>query len=57
MRGDGLRYAFEHAQPELAQAIWEELMEPKPSKDKEREAKARKLELEVLRYRGEGNEK
>ena len=48
MRGDGIRYAIEHAGPELAQAIWAELMAPKPSMDKIREAKARDLELKVI---------
>lgn len=51
MRGDGVRYAIEHAKPELAQAIWLELMTPKPSMDKIRESKARDLELKVIKAR------
>ncbi len=51
MRGDGVKYAIEHAKPELAQAIWLELMTPKPSMDKIRESKARELELKVIKAR------
>ncbi|MCR4618398.1 MAG: hypothetical protein K5669_09490 [Lachnospiraceae bacterium] len=49
MRGDGIRYAMEHANPELGQKIWDELMRPKPSMDKIREAKVRELKLKMIK--------
>ena len=51
MRGDGVRYAMKHATPELAQAIWIELMTPKPSMDKIRESKAREIECRAIKAR------
>lgn len=51
MRGDGVRYAIEHAKPELAQAIWSELMTPKPSMDRIRESKAREIERRAIKAR------
>ena len=48
MRGDGIRYAMEHAGPELGQKIWDELMRPKPSMDKIREAKVREMKEKML---------
>lgn len=51
MRGDSVRYAIEHANPELAQAIWTELMTPKPSMDKIRESKAREIERRAIKAR------
>jgi hypothetical protein len=53
MRGDEVRYAIEHASPELARAIWEELMTPKPSKDKILKAKAREAEIRAIKARAE----
>ncbi|MCR5103558.1 MAG: hypothetical protein K6B68_03775 [Eubacterium sp.] len=51
MRGNEVRYALEHAKPDLAQAIWNELMTPKSSMDKIREAKARELERRAIKAR------
>ncbi len=51
MRGSGVKYALEHAKPELARKIWIELMAPKPSMDKIRESKARELECRAIKAR------
>lgn len=53
MRGDEVRYAMEHAEPELARAIWEELMTCKPSMDKVRESKVREIERRAIKARQE----
>jgi|GEM_PF-3580746 len=53
MRGDRVRYAIEHAKPELARAIWSELMTPKPSMDRIRESKAREIERRAIKAREE----
>ena len=53
MRGDEVRYAIEHAKPELARAIWSELMDPKPSMDEIRESKAREIERRAIKAREE----
>ena len=52
MRGDAVRHAMEHAEPELAKAIWEDLMTPKPSKDEHRKQLVSEIEQRVLRARG-----
>ena len=52
MRGDAVRYAMEHAEPELAKAIWDDLMTPKPSKDEHRKQLAEEVEDRVLKARG-----
>ena len=48
MRGDEVRYAMSHADPELAKAIWKELMTPKPSKDPILKAEVDKLKLRII---------
>ena len=51
MRGDAVRYAMEHAEPELAKAIWEDLLSSKPSKDEHRKKLVAELEQRVLKAR------
>lgn len=51
MRGDAVRHAMEHAEPELAKAIWKDLMSPKPSKDEHRRQLVAELEQRVLKAR------
>ena len=51
MRGDAFRYAMEHAEPELAKAIWHDLMTPKPSKDKIREKEIAEIEARIIQAR------
>ncbi len=48
MRGSGIKYAIEHTDPELGQAIWDELMTPNPSAHEIREEKAREIEANAL---------
>lgn len=51
MRGDAVRHAMEHADPELARAIWKDLMTPKPSKDEHRRQLVAEFEQRVLKAR------
>ncbi len=51
MRGDAFRHAMEHAEPELAKAIWQDLMTPKPSKDKIREREIAEVEARIVQAR------
>ena len=51
MRGDAVRHAMEHAEPELAKAIWKDLMTPKPSKDEHRRQLVAEFEQRVLKVR------
>ncbi len=51
MRGDEVRHAMEHAEPELARAIWEDLMSPKPSRDEHRKKLVAEFEQRVLKAR------
>lgn len=51
MRGAAFRYAMEHAEPELAEKIWKQLVTPTPSMDRIREQKARELDLKITKAR------